>query len=60
MDDPTPVTLTATCHTPGCPVAGRQFTAPFYANPEPPTFRGSCMRCGQALTDVVPVHSPTA
>lgn len=52
MDDPVPVTLTATCRTQGCPVQDRPFAAPFYANPEPPTYRGICIRCGQALTDL--------
>lgn len=60
MDEPTSVTMTATCRTPGCPVAGRPFRAIFYANAEPPTYRGICMRCGQAFTDLVPVHASMA
>ncbi|MEU3742899.1 hypothetical protein AB0E78_38315 [Streptomyces sp. NPDC032198] len=60
MDEPTPVTMTATCRVPGCPVAGRPFTATFYANAEPPTYRGICMRCGQAFTSLIPVSAEAA
>lgn len=52
------VLMVATCHTPGCPVEGRPFTAPFYPNPDPPTFRGQCGQCGQPVTDIVPVPVP--
>lgn len=60
MDDPIPVTMTATCRTPECPVAGRPFTAIFYANAEPPIYRGICMRCGQPFTDLEPLHASPA
>lgn len=60
LDDEAPVTMTAICRTLECPVEGQPFTASFYANSEPPTYRGICMRCGQALTDLVPVHAPAA
>lgn len=52
MDDESPVPLIATCRTPECPVEGQPFTAAFYANSEPPTYRGICMRCGLELTDL--------
>jgi hypothetical protein len=54
MDDEAPISMTATCRTPACPVEGQAFTASFYANSEPPTYRGICMRCGQEITDIVP------
>lgn len=54
MDDEAPITMTATCRTPECPVEGQAFTASFYANSAPPTYRGICMRCGQEITDIVP------
>ncbi|MCX4666443.1 hypothetical protein OG453_07145 [Streptomyces sp. NBC_01381] len=60
MDEEAPVSMTATCRTPECPVEGQAFTASFYANSEPPTYRGICMRCGQVLTDLVPAPNPAA
>lgn len=57
MGEEPPVTMTATCHTPECTVEGQPFTASFYANSEPPTYRGICMPCGQVLTDLVPAHA---
>ncbi|WP_406260444.1 hypothetical protein OIA45_19715 [Streptomyces chartreusis] len=57
MDDEASISMTATCRTPECPVEGQAFTASFYANGEPPIYRGICMRCGQALIDLVPTDA---
>lgn len=57
-EEPTPVYLTATCRTPGCPVEDEPFTAQFYANAEPPTYRCICLPCRQPVTDLAPVAAP--
>jgi hypothetical protein len=52
--EPVPVTLVATCRTPGCPSKDQPFPGIYYANAEPPTYRGLCMGCSQPVTDLVP------
>jgi hypothetical protein len=54
-EEASPVTVRATCHTVGCPVAEVTYTVPMYPNPVPPEFRAQCGQCGQPVTDIVPV-----
>lgn len=59
-EDPQLVMMQATCHTPGCPAEGIPSIAPYYPNPEPPTYRGWCAQCDQPITDIVPPPGDTA
>ncbi|MEU3342232.1 hypothetical protein [Streptomyces sp. NPDC006668] len=56
-DEPTPVVLTATCHSQGCPSAEVPIQAAFYPNANDPIFRAECAGCEQAVTDLVPFTS---
>ncbi|MGW7090116.1 hypothetical protein ACWGH2_42405 [Streptomyces sp. NPDC054871] len=49
--------MIAICHTDPnvCAVSGKPSVGTYYAAPEPPTYRGACMECGQPITDLVPV-----
>jgi len=52
--EPVPVMMTATCHTPDCPMDGVGCVVPMYANAAEPIYRAQCGRCGEPVTDLVP------
>ncbi|GHH21972.1 hypothetical protein [Streptomyces lanatus] len=52
--EPEAAIMVATCHTAGCPAEGEPCVGTYYANAEPPIYRGMCMPCGQPITDLVP------
>jgi hypothetical protein len=45
-------TLTAVCHTQGCPADGIPFDGVYFENPEPPLYRGQCGQCAHPITDL--------
>ena len=51
-EEPTPVTGTASCLTPGCTVEGVTVTLALYACAVPPTYRGQCGPCGKPYTNI--------
>lgn len=58
-DTPPSATLVAICRTQECPAQGIPYVGLYYANAEPPTYRGQCMQCGQLITDLKP-HEPAS
>lgn len=60
-DFPQSVQLIAVCHAPDCPVEGQEFEGTYYpyGTYDPPRYMGQCGRCGQPITDLRSVPTPT-
>ncbi|MEU9781518.1 hypothetical protein AB0H92_11175 [Streptomyces phaeochromogenes] len=54
-DVPPSTKLKATCRTEACQMNGESITGTYFANAEPPTYRGWCGECDRPITDLVPV-----